>query len=122
MPALRLPRTFTPTHQTAGLAGYPAVDVFAAPGTVAEAGFYGRVIRVSGRALSASDRPGGPYGYSLYVHNRVNGWTRYATHLSLLLVGVGAFVWPGRSLGVIALPPVGSPPGSGHVHLGLKIP
>ena len=33
-PALQLPATFTPTHQTGGLPGFPAIDCFAAAGTV----------------------------------------------------------------------------------------
>jgi hypothetical protein len=117
-----LPRVFVPTHQTSGLAGYPAIDVFSPAGTVARAGFWGRVVRISGRPLSPNDRPGGAYGHSLYVLNRSNGWTRYCTHFSELLVGVGAIIVPGRALGLIATPPVGSPRGSAHIHMGLHRP
>ncbi len=120
MASLTLPRTFSPTHQTSGLPGYPAVDVFAPAGSVARAGFWGRVVRVSGRPLSPDDRPGGPYGHSVYVRNRVNGWTRYATHFSELHVAEGAVIFPGRALGLVAIPPVGSPRGSAHIHLGLS--
>ncbi len=122
MADLRLPALFRATHQTAGLPGYPAVDVFAKAGTVARASFFGRVVRVSGRPLSPSDRPGLSYGWSVYVHNRVNGWTRYATHFERLLLDVGAIIVPGRALGLVAVPPVGSPPGSAHIHLGLNRP
>jgi hypothetical protein len=120
--ALTLPRTFTPTHQTSGLAGYPAIDVFAPAGTVARAGFWGRVVRVSGRSLSGDERPGGAYGFSVYVRNAVNGWTRYCTHFSELHVGAGAIIVPGRDLGLIATPPLGSPRGSAHIHMGLNKP
>jgi hypothetical protein len=117
-----LPRTFTPTHQTSGLAGYPAVDVFAPAGEVARAGFWGRVVRVSGKPLSPWDRPGGAYGWSVYVLNRANGWTRYCTHFSDLHVAAGAVVYPGRALGRIATPPAGSAAGSAHIHMGLNKP
>lgn len=33
LPPLQLPRVFTPTHATGGLQGFPAVDLFAPPGT-----------------------------------------------------------------------------------------
>jgi hypothetical protein len=117
-----LPSSFTPTHETSGLLGYPAIDCFAPAGDVARAGFYGRVVRVSGQRQSPSDRPGGAYGYSVYVLNRVNGVTRYCTHFSELLVGVGAVIYPGRALGHVAVPPAGSAAGSAHIHLGERRP
>src|SRR5438309_10700608 len=33
MPTLQLPETFVPTHQTAGLPDFPAIDMFAVDGT-----------------------------------------------------------------------------------------
>lgn len=33
-PRIRLPKTFKPTHDTAGLPDFPAIDVFAKPGTL----------------------------------------------------------------------------------------
>ncbi len=120
--AITLPATFEPTHPTSGLPGYPAIDVFGQPWEAVRAGFWGKVERLSGRPLTGLERPGGPYGLSMYVKNRVNGRTRYLTHFVSLELGVGARVWPGRVLGQIATAPAGSFPGSSHIHMGLNQP
>lgn len=122
MSRVRLPAEFVPTHQTAGLPGYPAVDVFAPAGSVVEAGFWGRVSKLSGHAPTGHETPGGPYGWSCYVHNRANGLTRYVTHMATRSVRLGAIVTPGTVLGTVAHAPAGSPHGSEHVHLGLHRP
>lgn len=122
MSRVRLPATFVPTHQTAGLPGFPAVDVFAPAGSPVEAGFWGRVSKVSGHEPTGHETPGGAYGLSVYVHNAVNGLTRYVTHMGTRRVSVGSIVRPGTVLGTVAHAPAGSPHGSEHVHLGLHRP
>ena len=113
---------FRATHQTSGLPGYPAIDVFAPIGALVLAGFYGIIERVSGHPPTYAGTPGGAYGWSLYVHNRANGYRRFVTHLGSLNVKVGDRVAPGTVLGTVARPPAGSVAGSSHVHLGLNRP
>jgi murein DD-endopeptidase MepM/ murein hydrolase activator NlpD len=117
--AIQLPGTFAPTHLTDGLPGYPAVDLFGSPGDDVVAGFWGRVVRISGHPPSEGGRPHGPYGRSLYVHNAVNGWSRFITHLDELHVRVGDRVWPGRRIATVCDSAVSGLPGTTHVHLGL---
>jgi hypothetical protein len=119
---IRLPSRFDPTHATAGLAGFPAVDVFGSPGELVEVGSYGRVTRLSGRARVGTEQPGGAYGFSVYWRNALTRVTRYATHLECACVEVGDRVGPSTRLGRIAPPPIGSRAGSAHVHLGSTRP
>jgi len=113
-----LPARFKATHQTSGLPGFPAVDIFGGAGRPVSSGFGGVVARLSGRACALGGRPGGAYGRSIYVADRRSQDVRFVTHLDELLVEVGDAVWPGRVLATICTPPSGSPPGSSHVHLG----
>lgn len=93
---VQLPATFVPTHETIGLPGYPAVDVFAPAGTIALSPADGTITRTSGRKPSAMVKPGGPYGYSLYLG------PYYLTHFGSLHVSVGDVVRAGQPLGTIA--------------------
>ncbi len=117
-----LPVDFRPTHETSGLAGFPAVDLFAPAGTLVIANFRGRVYKLSGRALTGKERPGGAYGWSFYVRNAGNGRERYVTHMEHRYVMHGQIVEPGSVVGTVALPPRGSPVGSAHIHLGKRFP
>ncbi len=62
-PRVRLPKTFKPTHDTAGLPGFPAIDVFAAVNTLVMPPEGGRIV------------------YKHYIPwdpvKRVGGWTCY---------------------------------------------
>jgi murein DD-endopeptidase MepM/ murein hydrolase activator NlpD len=117
---VRLPGVFTATHETAGLPAYPAIDIFGEPGAEVLAGFYGIVIRISGRDCAHGGTPGGAYGRSLYIHNRANGWTRFVTHLDQLLVLVGARIGPGSRLATLCDSAVTGRPHTTHAHLGLN--
>lgn len=119
---IHLPARFTPTHATAGLDGFPAVDLFGLPRELVRAEFYGRVTRISGRAPSAGGSPGGAYGRSVYVRNAVNGVTRYLTHLDELAVDVGTYVRPGTIIGTVCDSKVSGKPGTTHVHMGSTAP
>ncbi len=117
---LVLPSSFTPTHQTAGLPGYPAIDLFGPAGQPVSSDFYGFVRRISGRACELGGTPGGAYGRSLYIANSVNGWDRYLTHLDLLHVEVGERIGPGTLLATICDAARAGKPGTSHVHYGLN--
>ena len=117
MAQVKIPRTFVPTHETAGLPGFPAVDLFATPGTEAVLGFAGLVTRVSGH--NPADPPplgqGGPWGLSAYVLSD-RGDVYYCTHLSKV-ARPGTRIPAGGEVGVIGDYP-GNAPGADHVHVG----
>ena len=115
-----IPRSFQATHQTAGLPGFPAVDVFGSPHELVRAQFWGTVQRLAGRTVAMGGRPGGAYGLSLYVRNAATGDVRYLTHFHELALKVGDAVKPGTILGTIADSAVSGKPGTSHVHYGLK--
>jgi murein DD-endopeptidase MepM/ murein hydrolase activator NlpD len=117
---LTLPAAFAPDHPTSGLPGYPARDFFAPAGTEVEVQFWGIVRRISGRDCAEGGTPGSAYGRSVYVLNRANNRERFITHLDSLRVEVGDRVKPGSIIGTVCRPPIGSPRGSDHVHLGLR--
>lgn len=114
--SVQVPTSFTATHQTAGLAGFPAVDLFANPGTKVLAPEDGQVSRISGREPSQAppDGAGGPWGLSLYFLGAESGNTYYLTHLAKV-AEPGSY----RKGDVIAI--IGNYPGStpDHVHVGI---
>lgn len=115
--ALWLPATFVPTHQTAGLPGFPAVDLFAKGGTPVLIGFSGMVTKLSGHAPTPSVAPGGPYGWSFYVNDAY-----YVTHLGTRSVKVGQRLSYGELVGTVAdyaAATNGVTPS--HVHLGRRV-
>jgi murein DD-endopeptidase MepM/ murein hydrolase activator NlpD len=99
--ALQLAEHFTPTHQTGGLPGYPAVDLFAAAGTVALSPANGVIDRLSGHPVTPRATPGGPYGLSCYL-TRVGGGRYFLTHFGSLSAKVGQRVKKGQPLGTVA--------------------
>ena len=100
---LQLPSHFTPTHQTGGLPGFPAVDVFANGGTPVCSPCTGKVVKLSGKAPTATAKPGGPYGWSVYITAR-GGGTYFLTHFGSRagFVKVGACVAKGEVIGKVA--------------------
>lgn len=116
---IRLPASFKPTHNTAGLPGYPAVDVFGQPNEIVTVGFHGTVRRISGHPCSEGGKPGGAYGQSLYIVSP-NGDDRYITHLNRLLVKVGDKVQPGDEIATLCNSAVSGKPNTTHAHYGLK--
>ncbi len=99
---LRLPAHFTPTHQTGGLPGFPAVDVFAKGGAYVCAEFDCEIVKLSGHPPSAVTNPGGPYGWSMYL--KTSAGVYYATHFGVRAkqVKVGAKLKKGMYLGRVA--------------------
>jgi len=100
---LHLPEHFFPTHQTSGLDGFPAIDKFAPGGSPVLAPATGRVVKLSGKAPTATTKPGGPYGWSIYLQRR-DGGTYYLTHFGTRagIVKLGACIGKGEAIGTVA--------------------
>jgi len=103
---LQLPSSFKPTHETGGLPGFPAVDVFAPAGTPVGCPDKGTVVKTSGHPPTPHATPGGPYGWSVYVkRNRLAWWrkgTYFCTHFGTVHVVNGQKVVRGQILGTVA--------------------
>lgn len=105
-------------HDTAGLAGYPARDYFKPAGSAAVAPVAGKVTKLSGHdpKLGAVDGPGGPLGWSVYIHGD-NGADYYLTHMGSRSVVVGDRVKQGQQIGTVAdYHDFGRPD---HIHMGV---
>lgn len=113
---LQLPKEFHATHQTAGLPGFPAVDVFAAPNTPVLAPEDGKVDKLSGHDPSEGGEPGGPYGFSIYI-NSISG-RYFLTHFATRDVTLGERVKRGDRIGTVCDSAVSGNPGTSHIHEG----
>lgn len=104
-----------PTHETAGLAGYPAYDYMAPPGTPVVSPVGGRIRKLSGHSPALGGPPGGPLGYNIYVAGGGNDY--FLTHVDRVMVRVGQMVQQGEQIAVVANgPPSWSTP---HCHMGV---
>lgn len=118
--ALQLSKAFSPTHPTGGLDGYPAIDEFAAPGTVVLAPAAGTIRKLSGKNPALGGKPGGAYGWSLYLL-RADGREHFLTHMGSRFVTTGQKVARGEPIGTVcSARVVGSPASSSHIHNGLR--
>lgn len=116
---LLLPATFKPTHETAGLPGYPALDVFAKAGTVVLAPADGTVTKLSGHDPAEGGIPGGAYGWSFYLTCATGDY--FITHLGTRDVKLDQRVKAGERVGTVCDAKVAHMASSlSHVHLGLK--
>ena len=77
-PRIRLPKTFTPTHQTAGLPGFPAIDVFAPAGRLVMPPEGGVLVYKHYIPWNATKRTG---GWTVYLHGN-SGDTYFLTHFA----------------------------------------
>lgn len=111
-----LPKTFAPTHETEGLPGFPAVDVFGKPNEEVRINVTGKVVRLSGHPCSEGGTPGGAYGRSIYIES--DDGTRFLTHFNGVRVAVGALITPSVVLGTICDSAVSHKPGTSHIHYG----
>jgi murein DD-endopeptidase MepM/ murein hydrolase activator NlpD len=113
---VQLPSFIVPTHQTAGLTGFPAVDIMAKPGTPIRAPEDGVITRISGHEPTEPppQGQGGPWGLSIYFLGTKSGNTYYMTHL-VKVAEPGAYKL-GDVIGII-----GDYPGSSadHVHFAI---
>lgn len=100
---VQLPSHFQPTHETLGLPGFPAVDVFAPAGAVVLAPATGRIVKLSGSKPAATAKPGGPYGWSIYLTAR-DGGTYFLTHFGTRagICKLGACIGRGEAIGTVA--------------------
>lgn len=99
----QLPAAFTPTHTTSGLPGFPAIDVFQPAGTIMLAPATGTVTRVSGKAPTRTVKPGGAYGWSVYLApDRAPDKPFFLTHFGTLSVQVGDHLEYGHPVGAVA--------------------
>jgi murein DD-endopeptidase MepM/ murein hydrolase activator NlpD len=106
-------------HPTAGLAGFPARDYFAHPGTAAVAPVNGRVVRLSGHdpAQGPTQGPHGPLGYSVYIKGD-DGHEYFLTHMGTRNVKPGQRVRSGQKIGTVAnYDKYGTP---SHIHMGVR--
>lgn len=121
MPVLgALPSDVGGEHETSGLAGYPALDIFAKPGTEVVAPEAGTISRFSGHdpALGAVEGAGGPLGWSIYLTG-ADGRKYYLTHLGTRLGRVGETVRAGQPLGTVAnYDKYGR---RSHLHIGMSV-
>lgn len=118
---LQLPATFTPTHQTAGLPGYPAIDVFAKPGTTVLAPEDGLVRKLSGHDPAEGGVPGGAYGWSLYLQAADGEF--FLTHLGTRTVKPQQRVKRGETIGTVCDAKVARMTSSlSHIHEGKWVP
>jgi hypothetical protein len=113
---LQLPSTFVPTHETAGLPGFPATDQFAAPGTTVLAPEDGVVDRHSGHDPALGGKPGGPYGWSIYITAASGRY--YLTHFGSRQTNVGDHLKKGQAIGTVCDSAVSGKAGTSHIHEG----
>lgn len=123
MAEVQLPSHFKPTHQTAGLPGFPAIDVLAPAGAAVLAPATGRIVKLSGHAPTPTSPPGGSYGWSMYLTSR-EGDTYFLTHFGSRssICKVGACIGRGEVIGRVAnysKATGGVTPN--HIHEGLHI-
>lgn len=97
------------THDTDGLPGFPAVDLFAKPGTPFTAPEDGRIVRHSGRGGTS----GQVYGRSIYFQGK-SGKLYFVTHLGT--VAAKGSYRKGQQLGTVSAWSGGSP----HAHVGIQ--
>lgn len=117
---LQLPSSFTPTHQTAGLDGFPAVDVFAKPGTPAKAPEDGYIHRLSGRDPARGGSPGGAYGWNIYLDSSSGRY--FMAHWGTRIVVEGQKVRKGQVLGTVCDCAIARMPSSAsHIHVGKHV-
>jgi murein DD-endopeptidase MepM/ murein hydrolase activator NlpD len=98
------------THDTDGLPGYPAIDLFAKPGTPFLAPENGRIVRLSGRGGTS----GQVYGYSIYFQG-VSGRRYFITHLNKARAPLGSYK-AGQVIGTISA----WSGGATHAHVGMN--
>jgi len=114
--SIQLPQEFISTHETAGLPGFRAIDVFAAPGTTVLAPEDGVVDRLSGHDPKEGGKPGGAYGFTIYLQAASGRY--FLTHFGSRLVTLGQRVKHGEAIGTVCDSAVSHNPGTSHIHEG----
>lgn len=114
----QLPSSFRMTHYTGGLPGYPAIDVFGYAGQKVLAPEDGYVYRISGKSPRYGGRPGGAYGYSIWMRSPTGLY--FMTHFGSVTVRAGQSVKRGQVIGTICDDAVTGRTGSDHIHVGKR--
>lgn len=112
MSILDLPGQFTPTHNTDGLSGYPAVDVFGKPGSPVGAPAAGTLQDVHFIPWNIAKRIG---GWTAYLVSDTG--TYFLTHLGSALPS-GTKVSGGMPIGTLGAVPQNA--WAAHVHEGFN--
>lgn len=108
---LQLPASFAATHDTDGLPGYQAIDVFGSPGTPVRAPAGGVLTNVHFINWDAKKRVGGWTAYLVTPSG-----TYFLTHFGKIMPKSGAKITAGQVIGT-----VGAVPGNAwdpHIHEG----
>ncbi len=108
---IRLPKNFTPTHQTGGLGNkFPAIDVFAPPKTLVYPPEKGVIVYKHYIEWDHDERVG---GWTCYLHG-VSGNTYFLTHFHS--VRREGRIWPFMAIGRVGEVPMAWWPA--HIHEG----
>ncbi len=111
-PGLYILRAFKPTHDTAGLPGFPAIDLTAVAGTLVGAP---EKCRAANRHMIAWDKTERVGGWTVYLHGLDSGNTYFLTHFGTLYDKAGFA--NGEVMGTVAQVPFGW--WETHIHEGL---
>ncbi len=109
---LQLPDRFHPTHDTSGLPGYPAIDMFASPGTRVLSPVAGVLVNTHLIPWSLSKRAG---GWMTYLESPDG--SRFMTHFGEVLPS-GTVVAKSQDIGSVGVVPHDW--WSAHIHLGFR--
>jgi hypothetical protein len=107
---IRLPKNFTPTHQTGGLPGFPAIDVFAREGTTVYPPEGGVIVYKHFIPWNHVARVG---GWTCYLQGN-SGDTYFLTHFALCRREGRVHLW--QAIGFVGAVPDGWWPS--HIHEG----
>lgn len=111
MATLPLPATFSPTHQTSGLPGFPAVDVSGTPGEAVLSPASGTIGDVHFIPWDIAKRIG---GFTFYLISATG--TYFLTHFGGVTVRSGQTVSAGQQLGTVGAVPQNA--WAAHIHEG----
>lgn len=111
---IRLPRKFKPTHETGGLPGFPAIDVFAEAGTLVMPPEGGVIRREHFIPWDQKKRVG---GWTVYLYGD-SGAVYFLTHFATTRRDGRVRLW--QSIGRVGAVPHGWWPA--HIHEGKKPP
>lgn len=108
---VNLPPTFTSTHQTAGLPGFPARDIPGTPGEQVTSPVTGKIEYVHFIPWDIAKRVG---GWTMYIVGASG--TYFLTHFGKVEVRNGQIVQAGQRIGTVAAVPQNA--WGAHIHEG----
>ncbi len=111
-PWLRLPKNFIPTHETGGLPNFPAIDVFAKPGTLVFPPESGTLHYPHMIPWNLKARVGGG---TIYLHGKSGAWY-FMTHFEFETLRTRPKIQIWHRLGKVAAVPNNA--WAPHIHEG----